>query len=39
MADVSIITGQNFDVLLDKLLQKYGETIEMPLDDPNAQSI
>ena len=32
MADVSIITGQNFDVLLDKLLQKYGETIEMPLD-------
>ena len=39
LADVAIATGQNFDILMDKILQKYGETVEMPLDDPNAKPI
>jgi len=35
LADVSIATGQDFDRLLNQVLQKYGDTIEMPLEVPS----
>jgi hypothetical protein len=38
LADVAIMTGQDFDVLLDKVLQRYGDTLELPLDEPNAKT-
>ena len=31
--DISIATGQNFEVLLDQVLPKYGSTLEMPFHD------
>ena len=31
--DISIVTGQNFDLLLDQVLPKYGSTLEMPFHE------
>ena len=35
LMDFSIASGQDFDLVLNKTLPKYGDTIELALDDPN----
>jgi hypothetical protein len=39
LADVAITTSQDFNVLLDKVLPRYGDTIEMPLVDVNSDQL
>lgn len=39
LADVSVATSQSFDLLLDKVLPRYGDTLELPLDEPSDQTI
>jgi hypothetical protein len=34
LADVAIATGQDFDMLLNRILQRYGDTLELPLEEP-----
>ncbi|MGH8210943.1 MAG: hypothetical protein ACREU6_15400 [Steroidobacteraceae bacterium] len=39
LADVSIATNQDFNILLDKVIPRCGDTIEMPLDAPSDSNV